>query len=97
MSKWRVIFCGVLLSMGLVSMAQASLGDSLTVEDLKENGVLFTPHNRVTLLPSGAEKFEDMFKAIEQARNISISVVILSEKRCLPYWIKKYAKGLRSG
>ncbi|WP_337394772.1 phosphatidylserine/phosphatidylglycerophosphate/cardiolipin synthase family protein [Paraprevotella clara] len=69
MSKWRVIFCGVLLSMGLVSMAQASLSDSLTVEDLKENGVLFTPHNRVTLLPSGAEKFEDMFKAIEQARH----------------------------
>ena len=50
-------------------MAQASLSDSLTVEDLKENGVLFTPHNRVTLLPSGAEKFEDMFKAIEQARH----------------------------
>ena len=69
MSKWRVIFCGVLLSMGLVSMAQASLSDSLTVEDLKENGVLFTPHNRVTLLPSGAEKFEDMFKAIEQSRH----------------------------
>ena len=69
MSKWRVIFCGVLLSIGLVSMAQASLSDSLTVEDLKENGVLFTPHNRVTLLPSGAEKFEDMFKAIEQARH----------------------------
>ena len=69
MSKWRVIFCGVLLSLGLVSMAQASPSDSLTVEDLKENGVLFTPRNRVTLLPSGAEKFEDMFKAIEQARH----------------------------
>lgn len=102
MSKWRVIFCGVLLSIGLVSMAQASLSDSLTVEDLKENGVLFTPHNRVTLLPSGAEKFEDMFKAIEQARHYIYLEYFnfrsdLSEKRCLPYWIKKYAKGLRSG
>lgn len=42
--------------------------DSLTVRDLRENGVRFTDDNRVTLLTNGAEKFADMFKAIEQAR-----------------------------
>ena len=49
-------------------VARAGGSDSLTVEDLKENGVHFTPDNRVTLLPSGTEKFDDLFRAIEQAR-----------------------------
>lgn len=42
--------------------------DSLTGQDLRENGVVFTEHNRVKLLTSGKEKFMDLFRAIEQAQ-----------------------------
>lgn len=51
-----------------VVFAQDERSDSLTVRALRENGVKFTDNNQVTLLTSGSEKFEDMFKAIEQAR-----------------------------
>ena len=42
--------------------------DSLTGQDLRENGVVFTEHNRAKLLTSGKEKFMDLFRAIEQAQ-----------------------------
>ena len=51
-----------------VQEARAGEADSLTVAELRENGVLFTDSNSVTLLPSGTEKFDDLFKAISQAR-----------------------------
>jgi len=38
-------------------------------EALKQLDIPFYEGNSVTLLPSGVEKFEDMFKAIRQARN----------------------------
>lgn len=56
-------------------MSQAGIGartlrsDSLTGKDLRENGVVFTSHNRVKLLPSGREKFDDLLKAIEEAEH----------------------------
>ena len=68
MFKWRLRFCWVWLLAMAALVARAGGSDSLTVEDLKENGVHFTPDNRVTLLPSGTEKFDDLFRAIEQAR-----------------------------
>ena len=68
MFKWRLRSCWVWLLAMAALVARAGGSDSLTVEDLKENGVHFTPDNRVTLLPSGTEKFDDLFRAIEQAR-----------------------------
>ena len=47
---------------------QTVCSDSLTIEDLKALGVMFAARNEVVLLPDGAEKFKDMFAAIEQAR-----------------------------
>ena len=47
--------------------AQAS--DSLIVQTLRESGIRFSDNNRVTLLMSGQEKFDDMFQAIRQARS----------------------------
>lgn len=43
--------------------------DSAIVKFLREEGVAITHGNRVRLLKSGAEKFDDMFAAIRQARH----------------------------
>lgn len=43
--------------------------DSLTYNDLKQAGVSFSQNNSVTLLTNGQEKFDDLFKAIGQARS----------------------------
>lgn len=43
--------------------------DSLIVNQLRSKGVHFSKNNSVALLKSGQEKFNDMFKAIEQAKS----------------------------
>ena len=43
--------------------------DSTIVRILEKEGVNFSHNNRVTLLTTGKEKFDDMFKAIRQARS----------------------------
>lgn len=47
----------------------AARSDSAIVKFLREEGVAITHGNRVRLLKSGAEKFDDMFTAIRQARH----------------------------
>ncbi|MGI6231876.1 MAG: cardiolipin synthase [Prevotella sp.] len=42
--------------------------DSLLARSLRANGVKFSHNNSVTLLMTGQEKFDDLFKAIRQAR-----------------------------
>lgn len=49
--------------------AEAQTSDSIIVKVLEENDVTFTNNNKVTLLTTGRDKFEDMFKAIRQARS----------------------------
>ena len=54
--------------------AQAATGDgtradSLITRQLRDEGVTFSHDNSVTLLMNGQEKFDDMFKAIRQARS----------------------------
>ena len=48
--------------------AQTVTSDSLIKFYMEDMGVVFTHNNRVSLLMSGQEKFDDMFKAIRQAR-----------------------------
>ena len=48
--------------------ASAQTSDSLIVSQLRDYGIEFTDDNKVTLLFSGQEKFDDMFEAIRQAR-----------------------------
>lgn len=43
--------------------------DSIIVKVLQKEGVRFSDNNSVTLLMSGEEKFDDMFKAIRQAKS----------------------------
>ena len=47
----------------------AETSDSTIVRVLKDNCVTFTDNNKVVLLMSGQEKFDDMFKAIKQAKS----------------------------
>lgn len=69
---WKMVYKRAILSVSfcisfLASLAQTS--DSLIVSLLREEGVSFSHDNRVTLLMSGQEKFDDMFEAIRQARS----------------------------
>lgn len=43
--------------------------DSLIAHQLREKGIRFSKNNSVTLLTNGQEKFDDLFKAIEQAKS----------------------------
>ena len=57
---------GLILS--VPSTAKAQTSDSLMVAHLQKVGVTFSNDNQVTLLMNGQEKFDDLFKAIDQAR-----------------------------
>ncbi|MCM1109073.1 MAG: phospholipase D-like domain-containing protein [Clostridium sp.] len=59
-----LLFPAVSVSAG----SSAERSDSATVRDLQRLGVRFSANNRLVLLTSGAEKFDDMFRAIRQAR-----------------------------
>lgn len=56
----------VLAHLFVLGYAQSS--DSLLVESLRKEGISFSHNNSVTLLMNGQEKFDDLFKAIQQAR-----------------------------
>jgi cardiolipin synthase len=62
----RLLF--FLLSLFTVT-ASAQPSDSLILHQLQDYGIQFSNDNRVTLLYSGQEKFDDMFEAIRQARH----------------------------
>ena len=48
---------------------QCQRSDSMLVSQLREDGISFSHDNSVTLLMTGQEKFDDLFKAIRQARS----------------------------
>ena len=51
-----------------VGSSHAQTSDSVIVSKLRQYGITFSHDNHVKLLTSGQEKFDDMFKAIRQAR-----------------------------
>jgi cardiolipin synthase len=63
----RIILALFFLFLPTLSPAQTS--DSLIVHHLEKCGVTFSHDNSVTLLMNGQEKFDDLFKAIEEARS----------------------------
>ena len=65
MKQLMTIACLMLLTANV----KAQTSDSLIVKVLEDNGITFTHNNKVTLLTTGRAKFEDMFKAIRQARH----------------------------
>lgn len=52
-----------------VCVCRAQTSDSSIVRILEDKGITFTRDNSVTLLTNGQAKFDDMFKAISQARS----------------------------
>ena len=63
----RFIIIAVCVAAWLTVSGQRA--DSMVVQTLRKEGVRFTNDNSVTLLMNGQEKFDDMFKAIRQARS----------------------------
>ena len=65
----HLIISIITLALALASHA-ASTSDSIIVDILKkEHNINFTNNNSITLLKSGQEKFDDLFKAVKQARS----------------------------
>ena len=62
----RILF-SIITTVCLSANAQTS--DSLIVQTLRNNGIRFSGNNSVALLMSGQQKFDDMFKAIRQAKS----------------------------
>lgn len=48
---------------------QQTHSDSLIVKQLRTKGIQFSNNNSITLLTTGQEKFDDLFKAIDQAHS----------------------------
>ena len=63
----RTILTSVFATLILSASAQTS--DSLIVQTLRESNIRFSNNNSITLLMSGQEKFDDMFRAIRQAKS----------------------------
>jgi len=69
MTPGKKIILTLSLLLCLSATAYAERSDSLIVGQLKEKNIVFSHNNKVALLTSGQEKFDDMFKAIRQARS----------------------------
>lgn len=65
-----VVIVGLSLILYPISFSPArAQSDSLIVQTLRSKKIQFSDNNSVTLLMSGQEKFDDMFKAIRQAKS----------------------------
>lgn len=51
------------------TLCSAQTSDSLIVNQLRKKNIVFTNDNSVALLMNGQEKFDDLFKAIDQAKS----------------------------
>ena len=67
--NFRIIITAFIACLSFLAEASAQTSDSLIVGQLQREGIRFSRNNSVTLLMSGQEKFDDMFKAIRQARS----------------------------
>ena len=63
----RLLFFALLLC--IFQSASPQTSDSLIVRTLRSKHITFSDNNSVTLLMSGQAKFDDMFRAIRQAKS----------------------------
>ena len=69
-SYYTLLFLLFLIcSPSLAQPMEEPTSDSVIVEQLRQEGVTFSHNNRIRLLISGQEKFDDMFQAISEARS----------------------------
>ena len=70
MTRLNYLIIALMLSVATASAEEVTAtSDSTIVRVLEKEGVTFTDNNKVVLLMSGQEKFDDMFKAIRQAKS----------------------------
>ena len=67
--KIILFLISILTSLPGGGLGFAQTSDSLIVRTLRQEDIAFSNDNSVTLLMSGQEKFDDMFKAIRQAKS----------------------------
>ena len=67
-SEWMIGLSLILFVLGH-QPATSQTSDSLIRQQLEDYGIQFSHNNKLTLLMSGQEKFDDMFAAIRQARH----------------------------
>lgn len=67
----RILLTAFMMAAMVIAKLQghAQTSDTLVVRALESKGIRFSHNNSVTLLMSGQEKFDDLFKAIDQARS----------------------------
>lgn len=65
----KTLLLSVLLWMMCWATAHAQTSDSIIVDVLRQKNIHFTHDNSVTLFLNGHDKFEDLFKAIRQAKS----------------------------
>lgn len=67
----RILLTAFMMAAMVIATLQghAQTSDTLVVRALESKGIRFSHNNSVTLLMSGQEKFDDLFKAIDQARS----------------------------
>ena len=69
-SYYTLLFLlSLICSPSLAQPTAEPTSDSIIVEQLRQEGVTFSHNNRIRLLISGQEKFDDMFQAISEARS----------------------------
>lgn len=66
--RFILILC-ILADVVVAANAQDITADSVLANQLRNEGIRFSHNNSVTLLMNGQEKFDDLFKAIDQARS----------------------------
>ena len=69
-SKRKLLKAFMMAAMVIATLqGHAQTSDTLVARALESKGIRFSHNNSVTLLMSGQEKFDDLFKAIDQARS----------------------------
>lgn len=65
----RTLLAAAVIATASLTTAQAQTADSLIASQLETKGIRFSHNNSVVLLTNGQEKFDDLFKAVDQARS----------------------------
>ena len=68
LKKYALLFV-IILTTDYLCFAQEIASDSIVRRFLIESGIPITNNNQVKLLPSGKEKFNDMFAALKEAKH----------------------------
>lgn len=94
----RNILLLIVIIMNNNTKAQSQFSDSTIIHFLKRQNITFSSNNSIALLINGQEKFNDLFKAIEQARSsIHLEYFNFRNDSINKILIKKLSKKAKQG